>query len=412
MTTHPYLKTLAHPKLGDVKGFSSAGIAAGLKRSGKLDLGILFSDRPCSAAGLFTQNRFPAAPVVYDREVLRRRASAVRAVVVNSGHANAATGPRGMDLARRTAAAVERCLGISAGTALVCSTGIIGDLPNEMVLRRGIEMASGKLTGSDTDFQKSILTTDKVEKVAGVCMTFSGGREARLIGVTKGSGMIAPNMATMLAFIATDAGVSPAFLKTALRAAAFDTFNSVSVDGDTSTNDTVLVLANGAAGVRIRGGPRSIDGRIFAEGLREICARLAWKLAEDGEGATKVVEVVVEGAKTSGSAKQAAKTVSESLLVKTAMHGEDPNVGRVLAALGRSGVKEIRPDRVDVYFNGIRAVRLGVVDRTSSPLALRNALRPKVVRIKIDLHVGRSSGKYVTCDLSSEYVRINAEYRT
>ena len=214
-------------------------------------MGILFSDRPCAAAGVFTTNRIAAAPVVYDRELLRKNSTAVRAVVANSGHANAATGPAGLALAKLMGQTAERSLGVSANSVLVCSTGIIGDLPNEIILRRGIEMAARRLSRTDEDFQKSILTTDKVQKVAGVRLTFSGDRTVSIVGVAKGSGMIAPNMATMLAFIATDAAVSPKFLKAALKAAAGRTFNCVSVDADTSTNDTALLLANGASGVRI-----------------------------------------------------------------------------------------------------------------------------------------------------------------
>lgn len=403
------METLRDPKPGDVNGFSSIGIAAGLKRSGKLDMGILFADRPCAAAGLFTRNRIAAAPVVYDRAVLKKNSAAIRAVVVNSGHANAATGAAGLALARLMAVAAGRALQVPPESVLVCSTGIIGDLPNATVLRRGIEMAARGLNRTDENFQKAILTTDKVQKTAGVRLNFSGGRTVTIVGVAKGSGMIAPNMATMLAFIVTDAAVSPAFLKRALTLAAADTFNSVSVDGDTSTNDTVLVLAGGAGGVRI--GASSAKS-LFAAGLRHVCERLAWKLVEDGEGATKVVEVTVRGAKTAASAKRAARTVGESLLFKTAMHGEDPNVGRVLAALGRSGVPEIQEDRIDVFFNGIRAVHRGTLDRSRSSVDLKQALRPKIIRLEIDLHSGRAAGRFICCDLSAEYVRINAEYHT
>lgn len=403
------LQIIPAPKLGAVRGFTSVGIAAGLKRSGKLDMGILFSDRPCSAAGVFTTNRVAAAPVVYDRELLRKNSTGIRAIVTNSGHANAATGPAGLALAHLMGQTAERSLGVSSKSVLVCSTGIIGDLPNETILRRGIEMAARRLSKTDEDFQKSILTTDKVEKIAGVRLTFTGGRAASIVGVAKGSGMIAPNMATMLAFIVTDAAVSPKFLKKALKSAADQTFNCVSVDADTSTNDTALLLANGASGVRIG---NSAAEKLFMAGLNDVCGKLAWKLVEDGEGGTKIVEIVVRGARTATSATRAAKTVGDSLLVKTAMHGEDPNVGRVLAALGRSGLPEVDSDRIDVFFNGLRAVRNGVLDRSTPAAALKNSLRPKTVRLEIDLHAGRSAGRYVTCDLSAEYVRINAEYRT
>ena len=402
------IEVLLSPKFGDVRGFASIGMAVGLKRSGKPDLGIIFSERACSAAGVFTTSRMAAAPVDHDRAGLKKNSSGIRAVVVNSGHANAATGAAGRALARLMSETAERSLQVPPRSVLVCSTGIIGELPNIVILRRGIELAARRLTAADRDFQKAILTTDKVEKVAGVKVRLAAGRSASIVGVAKGSGMIAPNMATMLAFIVTDAAVPPAALRGMLRAAAAGTFNAVTVDGDTSTNDTVLALANGMSGVGISARARPI----FFEGLRQVCERLAWKLAEDGEGATKVVEVLVRGARTARSAARAAKTVAESLLVKTAMHGEDPNVGRVLAALGRSGLKEVQADRIDVSFNGLRAVSRGVLDRTHPAPALKNALRPKQVRIEIDLHAGPGAGRSVTCDLSAEYVRINAEYHT
>lgn len=404
------VEPLPHPKVGDVRGFSSIGLAVGLKRSGKEDIGILLSDRPCVAAGLFTRNVVAAAPVIYDRALLRKNSSRIRGVVVNSGHANAATGSEGMAVARGMAKAAEKSLGLPPGSVLVCSTGVIGDLPPAARLFRGIEMAARQISREDVDFPKAIMTTDKSEKVAAARLRFPGGAEARLVGVSKGCGMIAPNMATMLAFLATDAAVAPAFLKRALKIAGDETFNRISVDGDTSTNDTLLILANGALNMRpIRGGE---FGRVFLAGLRYVCERLAWQMVEDGEGATKVIEVLVEGARTESGAVRAARTVAESLLVRTAMHGEDPNVGRVLGALGRSGVREISPDRIDVYFNGVRAVSGGLLDRSVSSLALRNALHPKSIRIRIDLHAGRASGRFLSSDLSAEYVRINAEYRT
>ncbi|MBI4179953.1 bifunctional glutamate N-acetyltransferase/amino-acid acetyltransferase ArgJ [bacterium] len=404
------IEILPNPKIGAAAGFSSVGLAVGLKRSGKPDLGMIVSDRPCTTAGMFTTNKVAAAPVVYDRAALRKKSTGIRAVVVNSGHANAATGEAGLRISKLSAVAAEKSLGLPAGTVLVCSTGIIGDLPPETHLLRGIDMAARRLSNKDTDFPKAILTTDKSEKIAGVRLRLPDGSNITMVGVAKGCGMIAPNMATMLAFIVTDAAVSPAFLKASLKTAVMETFNRVSVDRDTSTNDTALILAGGAAGNRpIRKGPA---GKLFLEGLRRVCGHLAWKMVEDGEGATKVIEVIVSGARTVSSAVAAARTVAESLLVRTAMHGEDPNVGRVLGALGRSGLREIDPDKIDVYFNGVRAVKSGLLDRSSSQIALRNALRPKTVRIGIDLHAGRAEGRFLSCDLSAEYVRINAEYRT
>lgn len=403
---------MASPSMSDVRGFLSVGISAGLKRSGKPDLGILYSQHPCSAAGVFTKSRVPAAPVVLDRQILKKNSKSVRAIVVNSGHANAASGTAGMTLARRMVVCAEQSLNLPSSSVLVCSTGIIGDLPDERLICNGIAAASRQLSRDDRVFRRSILTTDKTEKISGVRLKLPDSPPAAIVGVAKGSGMIAPNMATMLAFIITDAEVPPALLKSALRSATEESFNSVSVDGDTSTNDTVLVMANGTSGARIPPKMSSASAQIFAAGLSEVCKELAWQIVEDGEGATKVIEVTVRGARTAASAKKAARTVAESLLVKTAMHGGDPNVGRVLAALGRSDVPEICADRIDVYFNGVRGVVGGILDRSTPALALRNALRPRVIQIYIDLGSGRAAGRFVSCDMSAEYVRINSEYRT
>ncbi len=404
------IRKLSSPKIGDVRGFRSVGLAAGLKRSGKPDLGLIVSDGPCSAAGVFTRSRVPAAPVVIDREILKKNSTAIRAVVVHSGHANAATGASGLAVACATAGETARQVGAPAGSVLVCSTGVIGDLPPKDTLLRGIAAASKKISSADRLFSRCILTTDKVEKISGVQMRFPNGSTARMVGVCKGSGMIAPNMATMLAFIVTDAAVAPAILQRELRSIADETFNAVSVDGDTSTNDTVLLLAGGMSGAAVKA--KTPSARVFSQGLRTVCEDLAQQLVRDGEGATKLIEVVVRGTRSPRSARRAARTVAESLLVKTAMHGEDPNVGRVMAALGRSGIPELRPDRIDVSFNGVRAVRRGVVDRQSSAAALRKALGSRDIRIEIELSSGPSSGRFLSCDLSSEYVRINSEYRT
>ncbi len=355
----------------DVSGFRFAGVACGLKPQtaaygGRaLDLALIVSDAPCSAAGVFTQNRFPAAPVLYNKQVLQTNATAMRAVVINAGNANACTGQQGLADAAAMAALAEAELGLPACSALVMSTGVIGlPLAMEKVeagIRDAIALARSE-TGQSSEGRmlsaQAIMTTDTKPKLAARQV---GG--ATLLGMAKGAAMIHPNMATMLAVVVTDAAVEPAALHAMLRRAVNRSFNAISVDGDTSTNDTVLVLANGLAG--------PVDPAAFEAALTEVCTDLAQQIVRDAEGASKFVTVRVSGAASAAEAHQVAQTIATSLLVKTAVYGGDPNWGRVLAAAGRSGV-ELNPDRAALWFAGDDGAEYQVV-ATGAPLAYDEA---------------------------------------
>lgn len=385
------------------EGFSAAGVAGGLKPSGSLDVGLLVSDRPAAAAGVFTTNRVQAAPVQLTRRHVRR--GSARAIVVNSGNANACTGKQGYADAKAMAEQTARRLSIQREKVLVNSTGIIG-VPLDMEkIARGIETATAALSPSgDEDFARAIMTTDTRPKTAEATV---GG--ARIAGFAKGAGMIAPEMATLLAFIVTDAPVERALLVDALTISTGRSFNAISVDGCRSTNDTLLVLANGAAG----GDPIGLDhprAGAFRDALDEVCASLARQIVEDGEGATKVVSIVVEGATNAREARQAAGTVADSVLLRCALNGADPNWGRVLAALGTSGIP-FDPNIVDVSLGGQLLCENGATGRGDAAKA-RAALMDRDVEIRIALKRGTATATVLTNDLSAEYVRINAEYTT
>ena len=385
------------------EGFTASGVACGLKPSGSLDLGLLVSDRPAASAGVFTTNRVQAAPVQLTRRHVRRGSS--RAIVANAGNANACTGKKGYADARTMAEQTARGLGIPKEKVLVNSTGIIG-VPLDMEkVGRGITAAADALSpaGGD-DFARAIMTTDTRPKTAEAT---AGG--ARIVGFAKGAGMIAPEMATLLAFIVTDASVERGLLVEALGDATGKTFNSISVDGCRSTNDTLLVLANGAAG----GEPIGLDhdnASRFRDALVEVCASLARQIVEDGEGATKVVSIVVDGATNVREARRAAGTVADSVLLRCALNGADPNWGRVLAALGTSGIP-FDPNIVDVWLGGQLLCANGATG-PGDPEKARAALMDRDVEVRIGLKRGDATATVLTNDLSAEYVRINAEYTT
>ncbi len=396
-------------QFGSVPGFAIQAVHAGMKGSGKLDLGLITAAEAVPAAGVFTTNRVAAAPVRLSRQHLRSSRGRARAVLVNAGNANACTGRQGLADARACARAVVAHVGGAAREVLVCSTGVIGKRLNMSRMLAGIERvhAARGRTGADA-FARAILTTDLVPKTAGVRVRSLGG--GRIVGACKGSGMIAPNMATMLGFVLTDVRATPGVLQVALRRATESTFNCVTVDGDTSTNDTVLLLASGRVGGRA---VQRTSGRLFgrfADGLQEVCRSLARQIAADGEGATKCVRVRVAGARSHRAARQAARTVAESPLVKTALFGNDPNWGRILAALGRSdaGVCEAR---TSVRLCGVTLFKAG------GPCAFRASAVSRKMRAKeivLDIRLGRGPGRceILSCDLSYAYVRINAEYHT
>lgn len=390
-------------------GFSCAATACGLKASGRLDLALVWSDRPCAAAGLFTTNRVQAAPVALDREILAANPGAIRGVIANAGCANAVTGARGLTDARRMAEIGAAAIGAAPGQVLVLSTGVIGAFLDTVKLERGVaEIRAGRASRAPGDAARAITTTDTRPKVARAEARLAGGT-VTIAGFAKGAGMIHPNMATMLAVVTTDAAIAPAALDAALRAATERSFNRISVDGDMSTNDTVLALASGASGVAV--GPA--DAAAFGAALGSVCAALARQIARDGEGATRLVEIHVTGAAREADAHRVGDAIARSPLVKTAIHGADPNWGRVLAAAGSSGVA-VEPERIRLWFGADDAVQL--LDRglpcAFDPARASALLREDPARLRLDLGAGDASATVWTCDLSAEYVRVNADYTT
>lgn len=391
---------------GDVTspaGFLAAGVHCGIKPR-RPDLALIVSEVPASAAGLFTTNRVKAAPVRYCEEVIR--AGTAQAIVVNSGNANACTGPQGMRDAYEMAELAARALGIPRSLVLVCSTGVIGTpLPMD-ALRRGIPLAARALERDGKAAAEAILTTDAFPKVAAARVLLPGG-VVTVGGMAKGAGMIHPQLATTLAFLTTDAVLSPGRLREALVRAADASFNRITVDGEVSTNDSLIALANGRSGLACEEGEAF---GAFTEALTWVAQELAKMVVRDGEGAERLVRVEVTGAQDDAEARRAAYTVATSLLVKTMLHGAEPNWGRVMAAVGRAGV-EMEESRTRIWFGPVEVVRDGV----GIPEALQaaaEALRQPEVTIRIDLGVGRGAWHVWTCDLGETYVRINGSYIT
>ena len=386
-------------------GFEAAGVRCGLKRRGP-DLALIYSVAPAAGAGLFTTNRVQAAPVLVSRDRIGR--AGLHGIVVNSGNANACTGPRGYRDAVQMAEETAKALGVPPRSILVCSTGVIGHLLPMTKISAGIKKAVAELSPDGGDrASAAILTTDTRPKSIAVEFELAG-RPIRIGGMAKGSGMIAPHLATMLAFITTDADLSPELLHSCLVSSAERSFNRVTVDGDTSTNDAVLLLANRQAECR-RISPRHGLGR-FQEALDCVTAFLARELARDGEGASKLVEVRVRGAESEEDALRIARTVANSPLVKTALAGGDPNWGRVLAAAGRAGVR-FRPECVDLHLGRVQVVRGGAVARYQQAAAAKAVGGPEVL-VTFDLNSGDGEASVWTCDMTAEYVRINAAYHT
>jgi glutamate N-acetyltransferase / amino-acid N-acetyltransferase len=388
------------------EGFRSAGVCCGIKE-GKLDLGLLVSDHPCVAAGRFTQNRFCSPPVQVCHEHLAQ--GDVRAVVINSGIANAATGAQGLNDARRMAAIAAGQLGLEPHQVLVCSTGVIGQfLPMEKI-ENGIGAAVTSLTtGQDECLVQAIMTTDTVMKYSSRHFQLSG-KEVTLAGITKGAGMIHPNMATMLAFLTTDAAIRPSALQCALGLAVQDTFNCLTVDGDTSTSDSIILFANGKAGNE-EIGPDHVEYNHFVEELNLLCQDLVCQMARDGEGATHLVRVVCQGAFNRPDAHAVSKAISGSLLVKTAIFGRDPNWGRIICAVGNTQAR-YRPDAVRLWVQGILLFENGMATEFDRA-AVSRAMGEEEIEIRVDLGAGSTTATTFTCDLSYDYVRINAEYHT
>jgi glutamate N-acetyltransferase/amino-acid N-acetyltransferase len=389
------------------RGFRAAGVACGIKSSGKPDLAMIVADVPASAAGIFTTNQVQAAPLSVCREHLARNAGLVRAIVTNSGCANACTAAQGLAAARETARHAAEHLGCTADQVLVASTGVIGVHLDMDAVKRGIVAAHAALSPEGhADAARAIMTTDPFPKAAAVSVATEAGT-FRVGGMAKGSGMIEPRMATMLGYLTTDARIDPALLHQALVEACRDTFNAITVDGESSTNDCVFALASGASGI-------SVDSSLYpalVEGLRTVAKELAVAIVRGGEGATKVVAITVNGARTSEEAAAAARVIANSPLVKAAIHGGDPNWGRLVAAAGRSGVP-FAVDRASVQIGDIVLFQDGQPfdDRASLAAAY---LQGSDLAIEVNFGMGGSGrGTIYTCDLSAEYVRINADYRT
>ncbi len=386
------------------KGFLASGIRAGIRKK-RPDLGLILVPEGASAAAVFTKNLFQAAPVVLSKASIRKSGGRVKAVVVNAGCANAVSGVEGTEAAKRVRTRAAELLHCPEDEIFLASTGVIGVVLPDRKIREALPDAVARLSSGGVDaLSHAMLTTDVGPKVAQASFTIDGKR-GRIVGVAKGAGMIHPNMATMLSFVMTDAALSPAALHTALKSAVDRSFNSISVDGDTSTNDTVLLLASGKLGNRANANTSD-----FQRALNEVCRALAWMIVRDGEGATRVMELEVRGARSERDAKLAAHAVATSPLVKTALHGGDPNWGRILAALGRSGARfSVR--RVSLAAGSVTLVANG------APAVYREKDAAKVfarerVPITLDLGSGAASTVVLASDLGHDYVSINADYRS
>ncbi len=397
----------------DTKGFSVTGykvwgIHCGIKKTDKKDLAIIYSDREAAVAGVFTRNRVKAPSVL--QNMVRVKSGKAQAIVANSGCANACTGKRGAADVRTTAEIAARELGIKPESVYVASTGVIGEFLPMPKLGTGIATAVGLLSSNGWEqAAEAIMTTDIYPKIA-VVQEEIGGKTVTIAGIAKGSGMIHPNMATMLCFIVTDANIPAPMLKKALQISTEKSFNTITVDGDTSTNDMIICMANGAAGNK-RPAPGSKENKKFQTCLDTITQSLAKQVVRDGEGATKFAEIVVKNAKTPAEAKLAAMTVAKSSLVKTALSGEDANWGRIMAALGYSGV-EMEETKTDIFIGKTKLVEKGLSQGKAAERDATLALKQREVQITIDLHKGKASAAVWTCDLTCEYIKINAAYRS
>jgi len=392
-------------------GFTAAAAHAGLKADGALDVALLVSATSCASAGAFTKNALRAAPVIYDAQFLSERPGRVRAVAMNARVANACTGAAGLEAARAMARCAEEAAGLPPRTALVLSTGVIGaPLPVDKV-ERGLRVAAAKLSPEGgADAARAIMTTDTRPKHCAVRLETPAG-PVTIGGMAKGAGMIHPDMATLLAVLTTDAVSEPGTLRSFWKHVVDRTFNAISVDGDTSTNDTVLLLANGASGLDpFRDGELA---KALEEAVLQVARALALAIVEDGEGATKLLEIQVTGGATEGAAREVGRAIARSALVKTAVYGADPNWGRVLAAAGAAGVA-LLPDKLTLaaQADGDEWVVLAEGGATAHPDAAkaRAIFSQKRLRLRLDLGMGRAEAVVWTCDLSPEYVRINADY--
>ncbi len=389
-----------------VQGFKASALAAGIKKDGGLDMALIVSEKGAAAAGVFTTNRVKAAPVILSQENIRK--GQVRAIIANSGNANACTGRVGLDNALREAELVAKELGINPDEVLVASTGVIGrPLPMERIERIIPDLAKRLVPEGLPDVAEAIMTTDSFSKISRF-EGEAGGKPYQILGIAKGAGMIMPNMATMLCFVLSDIRIDPADLSKSVSSSVKTTFNRISVDGDTSTNDTVLVVANGMAG---NGELNSDDFERFQIGLTHVMDTLATMIVRDGEGATKVVYVKIRGAARHADAETAARTIANSYLVKTAFYGQDPNWGRIMAALGRSNIS-MQEEDVHIWVDEIQIVQGGLAIGADVEKQASKRMAQKEFSVTIDLRQGKHEVQVVTCDLTPEYIAINSDYRT
>ncbi len=389
-----------------VRGFRFSGVSAGLKKAaGAKDLGLIVADAPSPATAVFSANHVKAAPIYVTMDHIR--SGRLQAVVANSGCANSFTGKPGLKLAKDSCAIAAKEIGCEAKLVVPSSTGVIGHLYDLEKFAVGVREAAKELRPEGMeDFARAIMTTDTRPKIASVKIRMAGA-EVTIAGVAKGAGMISPKMATMLAYLVTDAAVSSTQLKAALKAALPNSFNAITVDGDMSTNDTVILMASGAAGNRT---PSRKDLDAFNQGVEAVSAALARELVYDGEGATKLVTVEVKGAKSSADAERCARQIANSPLVKTAFFGNDPNVGRILMAAGSSGAK-VESDRLVLAIAGVKVAARGALLVDALPAAAEK-MRGREFKVNLDLKLGSATATILTCDLSYDYVKINAEYTT
>ncbi len=394
--------------MNTIKGFRFSTVEAAIKKAGRKDLALIFSEVPATAVAVFTTSTVKAAPVLVSQKHITSGSAQV--LVVNSGNANACTGEPGMAAARETVHLVAKGLGISDTAVQVCSTGVIGvQMPMDRVRAAFPAVITGLSSGTLEDVALAIMTTDTFPKLAAKTEQV-GGIRYTVAGIAKGAGMIMPNMATMLSFIITDAAVEPGFLDSSFRQAVDRSFNAITVDGDTSTNDTCLLMANGMAGnPRITGG--SPEGNSFESALNDVLLSLAKQIVKDGEGATKFVEIRVSGAKNDADAKRAALAIANSSLVKTAFFGQDANWGRIFAAVGYSGA-EVDQSLLSLHFDDVCMARNGIYAGDDAEERGTAVLKQKEFTVTVDLGIGSSSATVYTSDLTHEYVSINADYRS
>jgi glutamate N-acetyltransferase/amino-acid N-acetyltransferase len=392
-----------------IDGFTYSAVPAGIRKKDRLDLGLIYCESPAVAGGVFTTSLVKAPPVILGMEKIA--AGKAQAILVNSGIANACTGEAGMAAAHQSAGMVAKVLDIDEGLVQVSSTGVIGEqLPVDTISEAMDELTNGLSPIAYGQVAEAIMTTDTVPKTADrVCLL--GDSEVKLFGIAKGAGMIMPDMATMLCFVMTDARINASVLQSHLSMAVQQSFNRITVDGDTSTNDTVLALASCRAKNPEINSLDSEESRVFAETLADLLKDLALQIVSDGEGATKLVTIKVAGARSETEAEMAARTIANSALVKTAFFGEDANWGRIIAALGRSGI-DFDADRVDIAFDDVLMVRDGLGLGADAEAKATEVLQQKMFSVTIDLKAGQAISEIYTCDLSLDYVKINADYRT